>query len=377
AKAADPEPHTLHQAGTEGARCVPCHMPYLQQPAVGEAIAYGRADHTVSIPRPLFDASAGVDGACQGCHSEWTPSQIAASIEAGWGRVKAPRTLVAQIVADGRGLPLNRAAAARVWLRPDLKDPIAQFTTLARFLVLFVEPDDSLEPAVSDRLWELAESEDLDVQALAMAALHLAESENPTTRRRLIAALGEHSGHDSALRRRWVAALTFAGDQWRGEDPEKAEVAYLRGLELLPDQTYLLQAVGILRQADGGSYLRAAVESDPEGPLSRVTLALFQQSQGNLPAAAATLDTAVTLNRWEPVTHYVYGRLLVQMGEVAAGIEQLEVAVSLDGAYLEAMEELMRALEVEGRLEDATRTARRLLAFLPDHADALRVVGGR
>ncbi|MGI9626109.1 MAG: multiheme c-type cytochrome, partial [Longimicrobiales bacterium] len=158
AKAADPGAHTLHQAGTEGARCVSCHMPYLQQPAVGEEIAYGRADHTVSIPRPLFDASAGVDGACQGCHSEWTPSQIAASIEAGWGRVKPPRTLVDQIVADGRGLPLNRAAAARVWLRPDLKDPIAQFTTLARFLVLFVEPGDPLEPAVSDRLWELAES---------------------------------------------------------------------------------------------------------------------------------------------------------------------------------------------------------------------------
>ena len=377
AKADSPSDHTLHPPESEGSRCVSCHMPYVQHPAVGDRVSFARSDHTIPIPRPLVDRAEGVEGACQGCHEEWDPAQLGASIEAGWGRTKPLRPLVDQAVQDRRSRPTTLAAATRAWLRPDLRDPVAQFTALARFLVLFVEPDGPLPFEATSALWALSEAADLDVRAMALAALHLSEGDHGTTRRRLATALGGEASHDLALRRRWVAALTFAGDQWREQEaPAKAEAAYRKGLELLPDQTYLLQAVGILHQAGGEPFLRAAVESDPVGALTRIPLALFQQAAGDAAGAAATLDTAVALNRWEPVTHHVYGRLLVQMEDLTGAIPFLERAVELDGANVRAMEDLMNAFVATQRLEDSQRIASRLLAFRPDHEGALRVTAG-
>ncbi len=69
AKAADPEAHTFHPAGSTGAQCVSCHMPYLQHPEVGPAIPFARSDHTIPVPRPQLDGRLGLVSACRGCHT--------------------------------------------------------------------------------------------------------------------------------------------------------------------------------------------------------------------------------------------------------------------------------------------------------------------
>ena len=57
-KAERPEEHTFHEPGTDGSRCVDCHMPYLQHPELQYHLRFARSDHTIPIPRPGFDENS-------------------------------------------------------------------------------------------------------------------------------------------------------------------------------------------------------------------------------------------------------------------------------------------------------------------------------
>ena len=75
-KAERPELHTKHKAGSPGSRCVSCHMPFVQETAVGAQILYTRSDHTISIPRSDLDEKLGVVNACRTCHTDRTNQQL-------------------------------------------------------------------------------------------------------------------------------------------------------------------------------------------------------------------------------------------------------------------------------------------------------------
>jgi len=169
-KAEPLEDHTFHPPESEGSRCVNCHMPYLQHPEVGPGVEFARSDHTIPVPRPAFDDSVGVESACVQCHAERTPAELQRQAEAWWGELEPHRPLVRGMLhRDEAG---NRVAAARLLLRPDLNDPLAQFQALARFLTERLPPDvPELEPEVEERLRALTRSPDPDVRALALAAL--------------------------------------------------------------------------------------------------------------------------------------------------------------------------------------------------------------
>jgi tetratricopeptide (TPR) repeat protein len=74
----DSPAHHHHSPGSEGARCVSCHMPertYMQ--------VHARRDHSIRIPRPDLSLSLGTPNACtQSCHAErgdaWARDQLAA-----------------------------------------------------------------------------------------------------------------------------------------------------------------------------------------------------------------------------------------------------------------------------------------------------------
>ena len=56
--------HTFHDLKSQGSSCISCHMPFRQQRAIGTEIKYTRSDHTISIPRPLYDSSQGFESSC-------------------------------------------------------------------------------------------------------------------------------------------------------------------------------------------------------------------------------------------------------------------------------------------------------------------------
>jgi hypothetical protein len=64
----DTPEHHHHEADTQGAACVSCHMPeriYMVNDL--------RADHSMRVPRPDLTVSIGTPNACTGCHQDQPP----------------------------------------------------------------------------------------------------------------------------------------------------------------------------------------------------------------------------------------------------------------------------------------------------------------
>jgi len=137
------EEHTHHARGSEGSRCVNCHMPRM----VIEG-GHGRVfDHTISIPSPRTSRLLGLPNACADCHltetigfevepfERWYPGAeernhrgaLARAVFAGRAAAPEAAALLAPYLADGN--PVYRAGAARLLargggdLRPQLADP--------------------------------------------------------------------------------------------------------------------------------------------------------------------------------------------------------------------------------------------------------------
>ena len=64
--------HHHHVPGTEGAKCVNCHMPERTYMAVDP-----RRDHSLRVPRPDLSVSLGTPNACSGCHVRDQLDQVA------------------------------------------------------------------------------------------------------------------------------------------------------------------------------------------------------------------------------------------------------------------------------------------------------------
>ena len=61
----DAREHHFHKPGSEGARCVSCHMPERMYMVVD-----GRRDHSFRVPRPDLSAALGTPNACNDCHKD-------------------------------------------------------------------------------------------------------------------------------------------------------------------------------------------------------------------------------------------------------------------------------------------------------------------
>lgn len=123
-KEQDPAAHTRHAPGSPGSRCVACHMPYLQQPEVGDRIPYGRSDHSIAIPRPAEDASLSLRSACAGCHPESSPEALQQRVVEWYGQVKPRNPVLAEL------LRVTRGDEPRITLQPEVRHPMAQVMSL-------------------------------------------------------------------------------------------------------------------------------------------------------------------------------------------------------------------------------------------------------
>ncbi len=89
----DAPDHHHHEAGSEGASCVACHMPARTYMVVDP-----RRDHSFRVPRPDLTVRIGAPNACNSCHGD-RPATWAAAAVSGWG----PRALGE--AASGRTAP--------------------------------------------------------------------------------------------------------------------------------------------------------------------------------------------------------------------------------------------------------------------------------
>ena len=106
-KSLDIAAHTFHEKESDGSSCIACHMPTRQHVGIGNEIKYKRSDHTVSIPRPMFDVSQGFESACQQCHSDISEPELQEIIErsASILNIKIEKQGSEEIAKRSRGTP--------------------------------------------------------------------------------------------------------------------------------------------------------------------------------------------------------------------------------------------------------------------------------
>ena len=75
----DSPKHHHHKNESAGAQCVNCHMPETTYMVVDP-----RRDHSIRIPRPDLTESLGSPNACNGCHTDKSPSWATSQIKS-WG----------------------------------------------------------------------------------------------------------------------------------------------------------------------------------------------------------------------------------------------------------------------------------------------------
>ena len=369
-KGADPAAHTYHPAGSEGSRCVSCHMPYLQHPSVGEGVPFARSDHTIAVPRPVFDADLGIESACAGCHDDIAPNELQRQARAWWGEPKPHRPLIAGITGEFRAR--NPAEAAELLLRPEETDPLIQFQALGRLVTTYLTPDAELPAVARERLEALAGSPDLDVRSLALASLHWTRGDDPAVRQRLVDAL-EGAPSDRALRGRWLLALGFLGDRARDDgDFATARVAYRKALELRSDDPRILHSLGQMHSREGAfdlavDALRRSLAVDPLQPLAWVNLGVALVGAGDPSAAREAYAEALRLNPHEALAHFNLGNVEQRAGRLAEAAASYERAVEADLGLGVAHFELARTYLRLERIEDALPHARRAVEFMPDH----------
>lgn len=377
-KALDVEAHTFHPARSEGSACVSCHMPYLQHPEVGEGIPFARSDHTISVPRPVFDADIGIESACIGCHEDRTPLQLQGQARAWWGEIKPHRPLVEGLAGEFRAR--NVGEAGELLLRPDENDPLGQFQGMSRLLTGYLGPDvDELPADVEARLLELTADPDLDIRALAAASLHWSRGDDRAVRERLVRMV-EQEQLDEPLRSRWLLALGFLGDRARDEgDFAESAAAYRKALEIRPGDPAVLHALGQMHSRAGAyplaiDAIRRSLAAAPAQPLAWVNLGIALAASGDPEGASEAYREALALNPHESLAHFNLGNVLQQAGRWEEAADAYGRAVAADAGLGRAHFELGRLYIRLERPTDALRHARRAVEFMPDHAGSRQML---
>ncbi len=410
--AAEPDLHTFHPAGSPGAACTGCHMPYIQHPELSDAIPYGRADHTISIPRPGVDEAMGLESACARCHRDMTAADLAVQTGAWWGEIKPHRAEVAALAAaksPGAGrAELDRALAETAALGD--KHALAKLMALDAWVSGWVEgggsgagarprdgrervqgageaveggaarqPSPGLDDAAGSALAALAADGDEDVRAVAAAALHAARGGDEDVRA-LLDRMPRVEADPARLRARWAAALSqWAAAAERAVGPDAGLHFLRRAQEVLPDAPETLVALGAGLTAAGEvdegvqAYLEA-LRRQPDDPVALVNLGLGLEALGREGEAEAVYERASRVRPTEALAHFNLGNARFRRGDFTGAIASYRAAVRNDPGLARAHLYLAVALVNTGMAEQALPSLYDALEFAPGDEDIVEVI---
>jgi len=244
-KAKAPEKHSYHKPNSPGNVCTACHMPFLQHPNLGNSVRFARSDHVIPIPRPAFDAQLGIENACLQCHQDKSIAWLQEKTDEWYGKIKPHNQAITNNIKAQEVSDINKAA--NLLLNPETNFPIAQVTSIFDFMKRFLKPNmQSLNPEILDKLKKLAESSDVDIKSLALAALHLAADHNEDIHIFLVEKLQTFETQEIAIRYRWAFVMDYIGTLFSlKRDYTNAIQAYQKSLEIKSSDTYTLTNLAV------------------------------------------------------------------------------------------------------------------------------------
>ncbi|HEX5066049.1 MAG TPA: tetratricopeptide repeat protein [Myxococcota bacterium] len=316
--------HHHHEEGSEGARCVSCHMPqrtYMQIDA--------RRDHSFRVPRPDLAASLGTPDACAACHSargaKWSAETVAR-----WRGDKPVRAHFAAVLdAARRGEP--DAGALLAALAVDTSQPaIARATALRE---LASRPDRAAVPSIQAGLQD-------PEPLVRMAALEALEPAPPEARQQLAAPL---------LR-----------------DPVRVvRLEAVRQLAPLPPDAHAALGADWTRAL---AEYRAALARDADRPESRVGAGLLALQLGDLAAAQREYEAALRIEPYYRPASVNLADLHRMAGHDDEGVKVLAEALQRDPEGAELHHAMGLALVRAGRHQEALAHFERAAKSAPEQA---------
>lgn len=332
----DPAAHSHHEAGSEGSRCVACHMPET------EFARMRRHDHSMRPPAPAATAAFGSPNACGICH---------AGKDAAWAdrlvREWYPRDYQAPMLWAGG---LVAAARARRWER--LGEMGDYVTSRGRNEVVAASLVRLLAACEDARKWPAlyAAARDPSPLVRGSAARVLAASASPDPPRAL------------------AALCELAGDPRRSVRFEAASVLVRAPREALPAKSRAAVAACI---AEYETLLRARTDDFA----SHYNLGNLAQDRGELDKALARYETAQRLNPSFIPARVNAALCHARRGDDAAAEKALRDALRIEPASAEALFNLGLLRAEQGDPGEAEQCLRAALKADPHLAQAAYNLG--
>jgi Tfp pilus assembly protein PilF len=332
--------HHHHPSGSEGARCVGCHMPARTYMVVDD-----RRDHGFRVPRPDLAEALGVPDACTGCHADRTPAWAAQAALDWWGPARRERGHWAPAIHAGRTGAPGAAAALRAVFEDEELPAIVRATAVA---------------LVAERI-------DGDVGAVLADA-----ARDPEPLVRMAGATGGRR-LEAPRRARALGPLL--------RDPVRAvRAAAGRTLADVPDS--LLEPAARAARDAALEEWRGAQRVDGGRAAARVNLAALHAERGELDAAERELQVALRLNPHFVPAWVNRADLARARGDDARAEAFLRRALEVDASAAEVHHALGLTLVRAGRLEEALASLERAAGLAPQeprftyvHAVALHGAG--
>ena len=349
--------HHFHATGTDGARCVSCHMPPRTYMVVHE-----RRDHRIAVPRPDLSATLGTPNACAACHAArgdaWAAEAIARHRT---GRRQGPwgAELLGPALSSARHEQPDAVASVRALVADPRVAGLAKATALAALgAAAPLEAAGLGGPLLHDPdPW------------LRLGAVEALQSVPDATRAPLLLAAAVDPSRDV----RWAAAPLLGKTGAAGADVTALLADYRAWLTANADRAEALVELAGLRQAAGDAdAARAAFERalrrDDTSIVARLNFADFLRGAGDDAGADTLLRQACALYPDSADAHFALGMLLVRRHALAAGVNELGRARELapaNSAYAYAYAVGLHSTGQDDRARLALSDARRRF---PDNA---------
>ncbi|MDE2980242.1 MAG: multiheme c-type cytochrome [Gemmatimonadota bacterium] len=307
--------HHFHEAGTEAARCVSCHMPARTYMGID-----ARRDHSFRVPEPAVAEVVRAPDPCTSCHIGMTGAEAATEITRRADGVPIRRTehYAEAIASARRGDPRSLTG-----LHALLQDPKAPAITRATALTLLGgDPSPERVAAVRrgvrdpDPLVRMAALRGIRLAPTpALAAMAAPLLEDPVRAVRLAAV---EAVAPAALP---VAARAVA-------EYREAQLASAERPESQLNLAWLATAQG--SPVDAERALETAISLDSAFVPAYVTLADLYFRAGRDPEGEPLLRSAIALSPRSADAHHALGLLLVRNGRTGEAMPLLQRAAELE-----------------------------------------------
>ncbi|MDO3388480.1 multiheme c-type cytochrome [Gilvimarinus sp. SDUM040013] len=401
----DAKTHHGHQANTQGAYCVDCHMPATTYMQVDD-----RRDHAFKVPRPDLTQSVGAPNACNGCHEdkapawaeqairEWHPDSLYMGSEhfaqafhkAAAGAADAGQELT-KIAQNPQYPDIIRASALQRMAQTPGRNAIVAIARAVR-------DDDPLKrqaaitaaaPYPMPDQWRMLNSllDDPRLPVRVEAARALAQmlvqppetSLLPEDKKRLESALAEYREVQAYAADRGFSHTNLGNLEQIFGRSRNAEKLYRKAIEVepifIPAYVNLADLYRERRDEDEArAILTQALAIQPEAATVQYAMAMSYVRSGDKAKATGFLKQAASGVDPNPRFVYTYALLLQDLGDGKNARQQLQRAYTLDPMNPDVSYSLTISYQASGDYRQALHYANKLAELVPNNAQVEQLI---